>query len=159
MKTDCSCWSAPVCFLLQVCFRMARVHKPLWPNGQGACLRSRRFTVRVRAVVTESWNLGLNNFVGFSLHSWKKIIYLGISSSCVVLSFSIINAANPVLIPEMTAQAQSKREDHRTGIQNFQLGYCSVSRASASGRDEADFEGKKLVWKTSISEFRVIWIR
>ena len=25
--------------------------EPLWPNGQGACLRSRRFTVRVCAVV------------------------------------------------------------------------------------------------------------
>ena len=30
-------------------------YKPLWPNGQGACLRSRRFTVRVRAVVKFSF--------------------------------------------------------------------------------------------------------
>ncbi len=44
----------------------ASIHPPLWPNGQGACLRSRRFTVRVRAVVP-FW---LYPTVAFCLLSW-----------------------------------------------------------------------------------------
>ena len=52
---------------------MLQSDEPLWPNGQGACLRSRRFTVRVCAVVpisSDQYLLSQYFFFAFLAHNF-----------------------------------------------------------------------------------------